>query len=128
MFVGAALSPIEESSALLQFATIHVDAFPSRPRAPSSRGFHKPCPPTLSDKAPSGPLWIHEIKHDGYRIVASKNGDRVRMWSRNGRDWSREFLAVAEAVRALRADDMVLDGEAMAHCKDGLPDGLRAGA
>jgi ATP dependent DNA ligase domain len=90
--------------------------------------FIKPCQPTLSDKAPSGPLWLHEIKHDGYRIIACKSGDQVRLWSRNGRDWSREFLAVTEALRALRVEEIVLDGEAMAHCKDGLPDfhGLRA--
>jgi bifunctional non-homologous end joining protein LigD len=92
-------------------------------------GFSVPCQPTLSDKAPSGPLWLHEIKHDGYRIIASKSGTRVRLWSRNGRDWSKEFLAMAEAIRALRADEIVLDGEAMAHCKDGLPafHGLRSG-
>ena len=45
-------------------------------------GFIVPCAPTLSDKAPTGPLWIHEIKHDGYRIIASKSGDQVRLWSR----------------------------------------------
>jgi bifunctional non-homologous end joining protein LigD len=49
-------------------------------------GFIKPCQPTLTDKPPSGPQWIHEIKHDGYRITAHKKGDRVRLWSRNGRD------------------------------------------
>ena len=38
-------------------------------------GFIKPCQPTLSDKAPSGPQWLHEIKHDGYRIIACKSGD-----------------------------------------------------
>jgi bifunctional non-homologous end joining protein LigD len=67
-------------------------------------------------------MWLHEIKHDGYRIIACKSGDRVRLWSRNGRDWSKEFLAVTEAMKALNTDDIVLDGEAMAHCKDGLPD------
>src|SRR5215203_5835105 len=85
-------------------------------------GFIKPCQPTLSDTAPSGPQWIHEIKHDGYRIIASKSGDRVRLWSHNGRDWSREFLAVTEALAALKVDEIILDGEAMAHCKDGWPD------
>src|SRR5829696_5431682 len=91
-------------------------------------GFIKPCQPTLSDTAPSGPQWIHEIKHDGYRIIACKSGDRVRLWSRNGRDWSRDFLAVTEALAALTTDEIVLDGEAMAHCKDGWPDfhGLRS--
>ena len=41
-------------------------------------GFIKPCQPTLSDKPPSGPQWLHEIKHDGYRIIARKSGDTVR--------------------------------------------------
>ena len=52
----------------------------------------------------------------------------MRLWSRNGRDWSREFLAVSEALRGLKAKEIVLDGEAMAHCKNGLPDffGLRS--
>ena len=68
-------------------------------------GFIKPCQPTLSDKPPSGPAWLHEIKHDGYRIIACKSGDQVRLWSRNGRDWSREFLAVAKALRALCVED-----------------------
>ena len=44
------------------------------------------------------------------------------MWSRNGRDWSREFLAVAKALRALPDQAILLDSEAMAHCKAGLPD------
>src|SRR5215212_992621 len=64
-------------------------------------GFIKPCHPTLSESAPSGPQWIHEIKHDGYRIVAVKRGDKVRLWSRNGRDWSREFTAIADTLRTL---------------------------
>ena len=87
-----------------------------------------PCQPILSDKPPSGPRWLHEIKYDGYRIIACRNGDAVRLWSRNGRDWSKDFLAVTDALLALKTDDIVLDGEAMAHCKDGLPDffGLRS--
>jgi hypothetical protein len=83
-------------------------------------GFIKPFQPTLSDTVPSGPLWLHEIKHDGYRILARKEGDRVRLWSRNGRDWSREFTAIAEALRGL--PDCVIDGEACAHCEEGWPD------
>jgi hypothetical protein len=63
---------------------------------------------------------LHEIKHDGYRIIARKEGDRVRLWSRNGRDWSEEFTAIGEAMRSL--PDCVTDGEACAHCDEGLPD------
>ena len=62
-------------------------------------GFIPPYQPTLSGTVPSGPLWLHEIKHDGYRILARKERDRIRLWSRNGRDWSREFTAIAEASR-----------------------------
>ena len=42
-------------------------------------GFIVPCAPTLSDRAPSGPLWLHEIKHDGYRIIACKSGGYGRL-------------------------------------------------
>src|SRR5688500_15131162 len=91
-------------------------------------GFIKPCQPTLSEHAPTGPLWVHEIKHDDYHIIASKRGEQVRLWSRNGRDWSRHFSAIAEALQAVEADELVIDGEACAHCPDGLPDfhGLRS--
>jgi hypothetical protein len=39
---------------------------------------------------PGGPQWIHEIKHDGRRIIACTGGNQVRLWSRNGRDWSKQ--------------------------------------
>jgi ATP-dependent DNA ligase len=50
---------------------------------------------------PAGDGWIHELKHDGFRVLAFKNRDTVRLWSRNGRDWSVEFVAITEAMRAL---------------------------
>lgn len=91
-------------------------------------GFIKPCLAVLADEPPSGPLWTHEIKHDGYRIIARKYGDEVRLWSRNGRDWTGELVGITEAVRALPAASLMLDGEAVAHCLEGLPDfhGLRS--
>jgi ATP-dependent DNA ligase len=45
-----------------------------------------------------------------------------RLWSRNGWDWSRQFTAITEAVRSLPAREVVIDGEACAHCPEGLPD------
>ena len=101
---------------------IHVDAFPLARERRRPAGFIKPCQPTLSDKAPSGPLWLHEIKHDGYRIIACKSGDQVRLWSRNGRDWSSEFMCHCRSAPRCDADELVIDGEACAHCPDGLPD------
>ena len=49
-------------------------------------GFIAPCLPTKTDKLPSGDLWLHEIKHDGFRIIARKDGDRVLLYSRPGND------------------------------------------
>ena len=71
---------------------------------------------------PAGDGWIHELKHDGFRILAFKDGDTVRLWSRNGRDWSGEFVAITEAMRCCRFKRVMIDGEAVAHCLDGLPD------
>jgi bifunctional non-homologous end joining protein LigD len=85
-------------------------------------GFIVPCAPTLRETAPSGPQWIHEIKHDGFRIIARKEGDRVRLWSRNGLDWSADLAAITAGLRALPVDRLVIDGEAVAHCPQGLPD------
>src|SRR4051812_11856584 len=70
----------------------------------------------------SGDGWLHELKHDGYRIIAYKDRERVRLWSRNGRDWSAEFVAITEALRALPFRRIMLDGEAVTHCLEGLPD------
>jgi bifunctional non-homologous end joining protein LigD len=93
-----------------------------RPKRLQPPGFIVPCQPTLASKVPVGDGWIHELKHDGFRILAFKDGNTVRLWSRNGRDWSNEFVAITEAMRALRFKRVMLDGEAVAHCLDGLPD------
>jgi bifunctional non-homologous end joining protein LigD len=66
---------------------------PSRPV-----GFIEPCQPTTARKPPSGPRWIHEIKHDGYRLMARRDGTSVRLLTRNGNNWSELFPAVAAAV------------------------------
>jgi ATP-dependent DNA ligase len=51
-------------------------------------GFIEPCLPTGARSAPSGPLWVHEIKFDGYRFICRREGERVRVFSRHGRDWT----------------------------------------
>ena len=85
-------------------------------------GFIRPCQPVLSLKVPVGDGWIHELKHEGFRVIALKDGDEVRLWSRNGRNWSADFIAITAAVLALPVASIVLDGEAVAHCPEGLPD------
>ena len=51
-------------------------------RRPS--GFIEPCLPSKATVPPSGPLWVHEIKHDGYRLMVRRDGARVRCFTRNG--------------------------------------------
>ena len=56
-------------------------------------GFIAPCLPTKTDKLPSGSQWLHEIKHDGFRIIARKTGAQVRLYSRprNGGEASEDL-------------------------------------
>ena len=61
-------------------------------------------------------------KDDGMRVIIRKAGGRVSIWSRNGRPWTTELIAIAAEIRELEHEDVVLDGEAVAHCLDGLPD------
>jgi ATP-dependent DNA ligase len=48
-----------------------------------------------------GPQWVHEIKHDGYRLVARKHTGRVRLFTRRGYDWTERYPLIAKAVAAL---------------------------
>ena len=83
-------------------------------------GFIEPCLPTKTDKLPSGDLWLHEIKHDGFRVIARKDGDRVRLYSRPGNDMTRRFPLIAEALTGLRSRSCIIDGEAVACDDNGL--------
>lgn len=68
---------------------------------------------TLVDAPPNGAQWRHELKYDGYRILAAVSGGAVRLYSRNGLDWTDRFSAVAEELAALPVKSMLLDGEAV---------------
>jgi len=51
-------------------------------------GFIEPCVPSLAPTPPAGPGWVHEIKHDGYRLILRRDGDAVRLFTRRGHDWT----------------------------------------
>jgi len=70
-----------------------------------------------TDKLPSGSDWLHEIKHDGFRIIARKTGAQVRLYSRPGNDLTRRFPLIVEALARLRSRSCIIDGEAVA-CDD----------
>src|SRR6266567_6191523 len=80
-------------------------------------GFIAPCLPTKTDKLPSGSLWLHEIKHDGFHIIARKDGPRVRLYSRPGNDLTHRFPLIVDALARLRSSSCIIDGEAVA-CDD----------
>jgi bifunctional non-homologous end joining protein LigD len=87
---------------------------------PSPPGFVPPCIPTLAAKPPSGPEWIHEIKHDGYRLQVRRDGDAVRLFTRRGYDWTERYPAIAAAAAKLKARTLTLDGEAVVCDGDGV--------
>jgi ATP-dependent DNA ligase len=61
--------------------------------------------------------WIHEIKHDGYRLIVRKQGDRGRLFTRRGNDWTDRYPLIRKAVAAIRTASVTIDGEAV--CCDG---------
>ena len=79
-----------------------------------------PCLATLVSQVPRGELWLHEIKWDGYRLIAFKQGRKVRLATRRGLDWTARFPAIAEAVAALPVETVVLDGEAIVEDAGGV--------
>jgi ATP-dependent DNA ligase len=84
--------------------------------------FITPCNPKLVSRPPTGPGWLHEIKHDGFRILARKQGERVTLWTRRAADYTDKLPAIAQAVRSLRADEALIDGEAVVFRPDGRSD------
>jgi bifunctional non-homologous end joining protein LigD len=75
---------------------------------------------TLSDQAPSGAEWIHEMKFDGYRILARLENGQVRLITRNQQDWTHRYPAVANDLEKLPVDSALLDGELVALLPSGL--------
>jgi bifunctional non-homologous end joining protein LigD len=80
-------------------------------------GFVPPCLPTKAPHPPTGELWLHEIKHDGFRVIARKDGGHIRLYSRAGNDLTDRFPLIVEALGRLRSRSVILDGEAVA-CDD----------
>ena len=66
-------------------------------------GFIPPCLPTKASTPPYGGLWLHEIKHDGFRVIARKDGARVKLYSRPGNDLTGRFLLIVETLARLRS-------------------------
>jgi bifunctional non-homologous end joining protein LigD len=80
------------------------------------------CIPTRGNKVPHTPDWLHEIKYDGYRLRVERNGDRVRLFTRNGHDWTKRYPWIVESALKNRMKHFVIDGEAVILGVDGVSD------
>ena len=71
---------------------------------------------------PTGRGWLHEVKYDGYRIIARKVGDDITLFSRSGLDWTVRFPTIAKALLTLPAESVLLDGEIAFVLPSGITD------
>src|SRR6201982_2005071 len=83
-------------------------------------GFIAPCLPTKVDKLPSDSKWLHEIKHDGFRVIARKNAAQVKLYNCPGNDLTYRFPLIVETLARLRSRSCIIDGEAVACDDDGV--------
>jgi bifunctional non-homologous end joining protein LigD len=105
--------------ALTPGRTRHVAPAEADARRSPLPQFIAPALATLVTHAPPGDDWVHEMKVDGYRVLARLERGRVRLSSRTGRDWTDHFPAVAKAVAGLTAQQAMLDGEVAVFLPDG---------
>src|SRR5215469_26900 len=91
-----------------------------RERTRPGLGIIEPCLPSPAKAPPSDPGWLHEIKHDGFRIMARRDKAGVRLITRHGNDFSSRFPVIVAAVTALPARSFLIDGEAVVTNGDGL--------
>ena len=78
-----------------------------------------PLLPTLADQAPAGDEWLHELKHDGYRMLCRIEKGEARMLSRSGKDWTDTFANVARAAARLPVESAWIDGEVVVNDSQG---------
>jgi bifunctional non-homologous end joining protein LigD len=83
-------------------------------------------PPALAvtdgHKPPLGPDWLHEVKFDGYRIQLHISRGTVRVYTRNGFDWTNRFLKIADDASGIKAKSAIIDGEIIAPNAKGVSD------
>ncbi|MPZ59243.1 MAG: DNA ligase D [Rhizobiales bacterium] len=83
--------------------------------------FLEPSLPQATDKPPSGPKWVHEIKYDGYRTQARIDGHDVKLLTRKGLDWTSRFAKIAAALKTVGLSSALIDGEIVVEDSAGLP-------
>src|ERR1700758_3204023 len=77
---------------------------------------------TKSTSVPAGPDWLHEVKYDGYRLRLERDGDRVRLITRGGYNWTDRYPWIVESALKNRFRQFIIDGEAVVLGVDGIAD------
>lgn len=91
-----------------------TDIAPASPKLPKAK--EKPLAPQLckpSSTIPQGNDWLHELKYDGYRLIAHKRAGQVKLYTRNGHDWTDRFGKLGEVISQISKEDFSIDGEAI---------------
>ena len=82
--------------------------------------FLEPSLASPCDRPPTGAKWVHEIKHDGYRIEGRIDGRSIKLLTRKALDWTERFASIAEALRALGLGSALIDGEIVVEDAGGI--------
>jgi bifunctional non-homologous end joining protein LigD len=127
------LSPVGDASANGERVRRSKKPAPSRGSDPSVNpasikgakkanfpGFVEPCLALLVEKSPEDESWLHEIKFDGYRLMAAIEGESIRLLTRTGQDWTNRFPGIAEAFENFPAKSALVDGEAVVEDENGV--------
>jgi ATP-dependent DNA ligase len=80
------------------------------------------CLPTSATSVPDHPVWLHEVKYDGYRLRLEREGNRVRLITRGGTNWADRYPWIVETALKNRHRQFVIDGEAVVLDDDGIAD------
>jgi bifunctional non-homologous end joining protein LigD len=89
-----------------------------RPKS-APAAFIRPCRPTVSKCPPSGPSWVHELKHDGYRLQIHVRDGRVRLYTMNAADWTKRYPRVVEEASRIKGS-AILDAEVVCLDAEGV--------
>jgi len=87
----------------------------------SPAAFIQPCRPIVVAQPPTGPGWMHELKHDGYRLQIHVRDGRVRLYTRNGADWTKRYPRIVEEASRLR-EPLIIDAEVVCLSDKGVAD------
>ena len=88
--------------------SIRFATFTKNPYLGGMRSTFQPCLPTGGKVVPATPDWFHEVKYDGYRLIVQRNGSRVRLFSRNGNDWTGRYPWIVESAFAIDSEAVIL--------------------